>query len=100
MENKVSIDMYYYNQLMMTKITYDLLLTAIFDSADLIIGYNHEQFDLPLLQNESNPSVISSLSKAIYKVKNSYFFSSLANFLRVTIRCKTRKIKLKIEDCL
>ena len=34
-----------------------------------------------LLQNESNPNVISSLSKAIYKVKNNYF-TEKSNYIR------------------
>ena len=34
-----------------------------------------------LLQNESNPNVISSLSKAIYKVKNNYFTEE-SNYIR------------------
>ena len=34
-----------------------------------------------LLQNESNPNVISSLSKAIYKVKNKYF-TEKSNYIR------------------
>lgn len=34
-----------------------------------------------LLQNESNPNVISSLSKAIYKVKNNYF-TEQSNYIR------------------
>lgn len=47
-------------------IAYQEQISKIFDSADLIIGYNHEQFDLPLLQNESNGLVLNLKKDVVF----------------------------------
>lgn len=49
MENKVSIDMFVYDSLMKDKFKYDLLLKAIFDSADIDL-FDELRFDSEELQ--------------------------------------------------
>lgn len=65
MENKVSIDMFVYDNLMKDKFKYDLLLKAIFDSADLDL-FNELRFDLEELQK-----AIKVLEPYKYYVKQS-----------------------------
>ncbi len=63
MENKVSIDMFVYDSLMKDKFKYDLLLKAIFDSADLDL-FNELRFDSEELQK-----AIKVLEPYRYQVK-------------------------------
>ena len=63
MENKVSIDMFVYDNLMRDKFKYDLLLKAIFDSADIDL-FNDLRFDSEELQK-----AIKILDPFSYQVK-------------------------------
>lgn len=63
MENKVSIDNYSYESLIIKVNRYDLLLSAIFDSADLDL-FNELRFDSEELQK-----AIKVLEPRKYKVK-------------------------------